>query len=130
MEQQIRDILGGKNSDAEHSDFHTVFADVLKSKLPEEEKSQYRLQNEAVSVIGAGLETTRWAMTVASFHIIDNPQIFKRLREELDQAIPDPDHIPTWAQLQALPYLSACIDECTYPEGNPPALLIRLASTG
>ncbi len=115
MEQQIRDILSGKNTDAELSEFDTVFAEVLNSKLPPEERSQYRLQNEAVSVIGAGFETTRWAMTVASFHILANAEIYKRVREELLEAIPDPDDIPNWPKLQALPYLTACIEECMYP---------------
>ncbi|RDL42235.1 uncharacterized protein BP5553_02214 [Venustampulla echinocandica] len=111
MEQQIRDILAGKNEDAKLASYDTVFAELLNSKLPPHELTQDRLQNEAVSVIGAGFETTRWALTVASYHILANPAITERLRQELIEAIPDPDNILSWADLQALPYLTACIEE-------------------
>ena len=115
MERQIRELLGGQNRQAKLAAYDTVFAELLNSKLPPHELSQKRLQNEAVSVIGAGFETTRWALTVASYHILANPSIHKCLREELFNAIPDANEIPPWATLQALPYLSACIEEGTFP---------------
>ncbi|MCJ1439368.1 hypothetical protein MMC27_008760 [Xylographa pallens] len=111
MEAQIRDILNDTNRQAKLAQHDTVFAELLNSKLPPHELSQYRLQNEAVSVIGAGFETTRWALTVLSYHILANPPIYLRLRQELIDAIPDPNEIPSWAKLTELPYLSACIQE-------------------
>lgn len=111
METQIRDLLSGKNEQAKLASHDTIFAELLNSKLPAHELSETRLQNEAVSVIGAGFETTRWALTVSSYHILANPAISQRLRQELIDAIPDPENIPPWAELQALPYLSACIEE-------------------
>lgn len=114
MEKQIRDILSGKNVDVKEVSHKTVFAEILESKVPKHETMEPRLQNEAMSVIGAGFETTRWALTVSSYHIIANPAICKRLREELHSAIPDPKNIPTWGQLSQLPFLSACIEEGGY----------------
>lgn len=111
MESQVRDILTGKNRDVKEASHRTIFMDIIDSDLPPHEVSLLRLQNEAVSVIGAGFETTRWALTVACYHILANPSINKRLRDELKEAIPDPDQIPSWAVLQELPYLSACIEE-------------------
>jgi cytochrome P450 len=111
MEQQIRDILENKNEQAKLASHDTVFADLLNSKLPPHELSQQRLQNEAVSVIGAGFETTRWTLTVASYHILANPTICQRLRQELVEAIPDSNDMLPWTELQALPYLSACVEE-------------------
>lgn len=111
METQIRDLLSGKNKEAKFASQDTVFAELLNSKLPPHELSETRLQNEAISVIGAGFETTRWALTVSSYHILANTAISQRLRQELINAIPDPQNIPPWAELQALPYLSACIEE-------------------
>lgn len=84
--------------------------------LPEVEKSAQRIQDESQLVIGAGLSTTGWAATVASYHILNNPQILRKLREELFQVIPkgqkrrdctDLD----WAALEAQPYFQACIKE-------------------
>lgn len=89
----------------------TVFAELMNSKLPPHEVSRHRLQNEAVSVIGAGFETTRWALTVQSYFILANPEIHQRLCRELREAIPDPELIPAWSELQKQPYLSACIEE-------------------
>ena len=113
MERQIREILGGQNKEAKLAAHGTVFAELLNSKLPSHELSQKRLQNEAVSVIGAGFETTRWALAVSSYHILANPSIYKRLRQELHEAIPNANEIPSCATLQNLPILSACIEEGT-----------------
>ena len=111
MDEQISTILEGKTSEGKQHD--TVFKALLESDLPSSELSQTRLQHEAISVTGAGIETTMRALSVASFHIIANPQIFRSLREELSNAIPDPSSPPSWDELGQLPYLSACIEEGT-----------------
>lgn len=67
------------------------------------------------------METTKFALSVGGFHIINNPKVFKRLREELENAIPDPNQMPTLEQLEKLPYLDACMQECKY---TPPIPLI------
>ena len=111
MESQIRRLLSSDGKKANSISQETVFSNILDSKLPPHEISRQRLQNEAVSVVGAGLETTRWALTVQSYYILANPSIHQRLRQELTDAIPDPKCIPEWVELQKLPYLSACIEE-------------------
>lgn len=111
MEQQIREILTGRNVDVKEVSHKTVFMEILDSKIPAAHATEIRLQNEAVSVIGAGFETTRWALTVASYHILANSHVLERLRAELEQAIPDSENIPEWSQLSQLPYLTACIEE-------------------
>jgi cytochrome P450 len=112
MDRQIEIIRSGKlDQDAKVGDFATVFEELLNSKLPASELSHQRLQNEAQSVIGAGFETTRWALTVLTYHILANPQVHKRVKEELATAIPDTDKIPPWEKLQNLEYLSACVEE-------------------
>ena len=92
----------------------TVFSAVLESDLPPKELSIERLQHEAINLIGAGLKTTRWACTVGSFHILNNPPIFCRLQEELKEAIPDITQMPGLEKLEQLPYLSACVEECKF----------------
>ena len=91
-----------------------MFGALLDSKLPPSELTLTRLQHEAISVIGAGLETTRWALSVACFHLLDNKDILSRLKEELSAAIPDPGSMPTLSELQRLPWLSACIEESKF----------------
>lgn len=66
---------------------------------------------EAQVIIGAAILTTSWAAAVASFHIIDNPEICSKLRSELEEALPDPHTKPDWQNLEQLPYLSGCIKE-------------------
>lgn len=84
---------------------------LLNSRLPREELTEERLQHEAVSIVGAAFDTTRQALTMVCFHIIANPDIYQRLHQELVDAIPDPDNMLAWTDLQKLPYLSACIEE-------------------
>lgn len=112
MRNQIADILDN-HATSKASERKTVFNALLESDLPPQEVTLTRLQHEAITVIGAGFETTKYALTVASFHIINTPSIFHRLRRELDAAIPDPDHILPLGELEKLPYLTACIQECT-----------------
>lgn len=52
-----------------------------------------------------------WTLTVATFHILDKPHIQKLLRAELTEAMPDPNTILAWDELEKLPYLSAVIAE-------------------
>jgi cytochrome P450 len=113
MEQQIKDVMSGQTFQAKDATHATVFDELLASNLPPQELTLNRLQNEAMSLIGAGVETTKWALSVGCFHIIDNPDILAWLRKELEAAIPDPAHFPQWTELEKLPYLTAIIEEST-----------------
>ncbi|KAL9601579.1 MAG: hypothetical protein Q9219_002413 [cf. Caloplaca sp. 3 TL-2023] len=109
---EIRQILArnpGKEKTPMRED--TLFAHLLNSGLPPHELTEARLHHEALAVVGAGIETTRWSITVAFYHILSNPSIHQRLSRELKTAIPDPTSIPSWAELSRLPYLSACVEE-------------------
>ena len=85
---------------------------MLNSKLPPHELTLDRLHHEAASILGGGIDTTKTALTVASFFIVSNPEIYQRLHQELMEAIPDTSaKPPTLAQLEALPYLNAVVQE-------------------
>lgn len=79
--------------------------------LPPEEKTIQRLTDEAEILIGAGSETTAQALTRIFFYLKHVPAALARLREELDAAIPNAAVIPSWGELQKLPYLTAVIRE-------------------
>lgn len=89
----------------------TVFHEVLNSKLPEEDKTVDRLADEALSVVSAGNETVSWALTVATYHILANPTILRKLKTELAAAIPDPNEVIPATKLEQLPYLNAIYKE-------------------
>jgi cytochrome P450 len=109
---KIKKIISGEDlSQLKKYSHPTIFHELLKSDLPPQEKSVERLADEAQLMIGAGLETASWAMTVTSFYLISNPTILKKLRAELEAAIPDPTSEVDSLALERLPYLSACIQE-------------------
>lgn len=68
MEDQIAEILRCPNAGEEMVSQDTVFSAILQSDLPPEEVSLVLLQHEAISVVGAGIETTLRALSVAGFH--------------------------------------------------------------
>ena len=103
--------MEGKNQNHKDLSHPTVFHTLLESNLPPHEKSKKRLHDDAVMVVGGGLETTSWALSVASFHIINTPAILQKLRAELENAMPDPTNLPDITVLEQLPYLHACTRE-------------------
>ena len=113
MRRQINEHLKSPSEkDPERLQKPTVFRAILDSNLPPQELSLERLQHEAITLIGAGVETVRWALAVGGFHILDNPTVLQQLQKELKDAIPDTVEIPCLEKLEQLPYLSACIEEC------------------
>lgn len=51
-------------------------------------------------------------MAATVFELLANPDKLKKLKEELATALPDPKILPSYAQVEHLPYLSAVIQEC------------------
>lgn len=81
--------------------------------MPEPEKSTTRLTEEAQTVVGAGIETTAWALANATFYILSNSEVLSKLRSELWLAIPDPSAPGAfdYEKLEKLPYLRGCARE-------------------
>lgn len=113
MTKQISLTLEARKSGGKKAD--TIFNSILDSGLPESELSVNRLQQEAISVTGAGIETTMRGLSVATYHILANPDVKTRLLAELKEAIPDASArgtaMPSWDSLMQLPYLTAVINE-------------------
>lgn len=105
------EIINGENEAYRHVQHPTVFHEMLHSDLPPQEKTPERLFQEAQVIIGGGILTTSWALTVTGFHITNKPEIFHKLRAELLQALPDLMAPLDFVKLEKLPYLSACIRE-------------------
>jgi cytochrome P450 len=104
-------LIRQKQGKIEMAGHKTIFSELLNSDLPPEELSVKRLGEEANIILGAATETTKGALTVATFHLLNNPILHKKLREELVSAIPEKDTILSLSGLEKLPYLTACIQE-------------------
>ncbi|KAK1485983.1 cytochrome P450 [Colletotrichum tamarilloi] len=112
VKDQIIKVISGQNTSNKGVQHRTVFHELLQSNLPPEELSVERLKHEAASITGAGIDTTKTTLALATFHILDNPSVFKRLREELKTRIPRANEpMPPLHELESLPFLNAVVQE-------------------
>ncbi|KAL9110537.1 MAG: hypothetical protein Q9227_004895 [Pyrenula ochraceoflavens] len=109
---RLIDIEKAKIKDGTGEKSHqSIFGQLLNSDLPSSELDSYRLMEEGVALIGAAIDTTKWATVVTIVHILRDTAVLRRLRQELDGAIPDPARLPSLAALEKLPFFMACIEE-------------------
>ncbi|RYP84871.1 hypothetical protein DL769_001065 [Monosporascus sp. CRB-8-3] len=112
LKQNIADVVDRRNRGEKPSDgAFTIFDSMLDADVPASEKSFSRLISEAQTLTGAGAMTTANALDTTFYHLLANPNCLNRLRGELVSSIPDPVAIPSVAQLETLPYLTAVIHE-------------------
>ena len=88
-----------------------IFAGLLKSNLPPQEKAAERMSSEGMGLLVAGSETTAQTLSVTTYHILANPNIVTELRKQLEIAMPEAETLPSLANLEAIPYLYACVQE-------------------
>jgi len=121
INQQVGEILSAMNKssfnakEARGTDHATIFDDILASNLLTHELSFDRLTQEAFALTSAGMETVKSTMVLGIFHTLEQPAIHARLQAELADAMPDPTRIPSWVELEKLPYLTAVINESESP---------------
>jgi cytochrome P450 len=82
----------------------TIFHSLLNGSLPDSEKKTERLQEEAYIIVIAGTDTTAATLSALTYHLLSNPNVLKKLRDELETAMPDPNESPT-LKVETLPYL-------------------------
>lgn len=87
--------------------------DLINSFQPEQAQPN-RVADEFLTILAAGLETTKWALCLACFYIYSRQDVYDKLYEELVRAIPDPHDMPSVAELEKLEYLDAVIKECKF----------------
>jgi len=109
--KQVLAIINEQNVAHKDLSHPTVFHEILHSKLSPEDKSVDRLTDEAQTIVIAGSETVAWAMTVATYHLLSNPHLMRKLKTELAEAIPDPDVSTSQTTLEQLPYLTGVVKE-------------------
>ncbi|PQE14376.1 cytochrome p450 protein [Rutstroemia sp. NJR-2017a BBW] len=90
----------------------TIFHAILESDtLPTSEKTLDRLRQEGQTVVGAGTDTTAGALSMATFHILANPDVKQKLLAELTPVFEKTNGRPSLADLELLPYLKAVASE-------------------
>lgn len=90
----------------------TIFQELIADPdLPKQEKRIGRLQDEAQAVVAAGFVTVSWILAVGAFHIINNQEVYNRLRSDLNTAIPNANDDSSSQDLEKLPCLTECIRE-------------------
>jgi cytochrome P450 len=129
METQIKHAKDLHASGEKTMAIPSLFTALLESDLPPSELSTKRLQHEAISVIGAGIETTMYTLSTCSYHLLANPLTLAKLCTELDAAIPDPNHIPHLDALMQLPYLTNVVNEALRFGYGTPQRIPRLSPT-
>lgn len=90
----------------------SLFHHVAASDMPESERSPERLAKEAQVLLGGGTASTARTIGFATYYILANPEIKTKLQAELRDPMQEwPEKVPTFAELEALPYLQAIIKE-------------------
>ncbi|CAE7014930.1 hypothetical protein P3342_004024 [Pyrenophora teres f. teres] len=89
----------------------TIFDQILTSQqLPACDKTHRRLADEAQIIIGGGVATTAFSLSIAAYHIIANPRIYERLHRDLVAAFPNRDVIEL-GPCERMPYFKAVVLE-------------------
>lgn len=111
VREQVKPILEGTDELSKSGiTSRTIFHTLRDSDLPPEERTLDRLCDEGEILTGAGSETTAQTLTRILFYLKHVPETLPKLRKEIDEAVPDASAIPTWSELQKLPYLVGLIE--------------------
>ncbi|KAI1345091.1 hypothetical protein F5Y15DRAFT_410769 [Xylariaceae sp. FL0016] len=79
--------------------------------LGAEEERPEPVAEDTLVAIGAGTETTSWALAVITYNLLAKPEMLKRLYPEVSEAVPDQNRLLSWTVLEKLPYLGAGIQK-------------------
>ncbi|KAG4418059.1 hypothetical protein IFR04_008796 [Cadophora malorum] len=112
IRKQIKEMKSGQRDDSKDADHRTIFYEILNSDLPAEEKSDERLAQDGQTVVVAGTLTTAWALCVAVYFLVAQPDTLRKLKAELQTVLKGPASTVTLATLEQLPYLTGCVQEC------------------
>lgn len=102
FESRVDNILRD-TSILESVDHETIFRHLLESDS--DSSSREALIQEAFVLMAAGSDTSGTSSQVGTFYALKNPEIHKRLFEELCEAWPNPDEPMSYVALEKLPYL-------------------------
>lgn len=82
--------------------YQTVLADPT---VPQSEKDPRRLEDDAIFLMMAGTDAPAQVLAITLFHILNSPEVYKKLQAELISGIPDLRTIPSLKNLEKISYL-------------------------
>ncbi|KAJ9611203.1 hypothetical protein H2200_004386 [Cladophialophora chaetospira] len=91
-----------------------MFDDWDTLELPPQDKSAQAQEDNALLFVSAGFETTGFAIETAIYHVLANQEILEKLKQEISPLIASSKSstgLPSWTELEKLPYLTAVIHE-------------------
>lgn len=109
VERVVQDINDGVSPERE-TIFHTVLNPEAAKAEGVETPTVQHMVDEAFGFLGAASETAGNAMTICAFHVLYNPEVYRKLRRELLEAFPNTTKVDFLA-LEKLPYLTGVVKE-------------------
>lgn len=111
--EHIMDAKRNRGKPKQSNDTHvSLFRHIVESEMPESELSVDRLTKEAQVLLGAGTASTARTLDFICYYILANEKIKTTLQNELRGVMSEyPEKVPSWADLEKLPYLQALIKE-------------------
>jgi cytochrome P450 len=104
--------IGQDKRDPFRRQYPSLFHWIVNSGMPESELADERLAKEAQVIQAAGSTSTARTLTHITCYVLENPHIRGRLSEELREVMAGwPNKVPSWVDLEGIPYLQAVINE-------------------
>jgi cytochrome P450 len=125
LRQQAYHVVNGEKAKTTEKGGETILHGIMESELPASDKTVDRLYQEALTVVGAGGETTGGTLDTITYHVLVNPEILKQLKAELARAFPPPTGSISDEAARRLRYLSAVINEGLRMAGSVSGRLAR-----
>ena len=125
LRQQANQVVHGEKTKTTEKGSETILQGIMDSELPSSDKTVDRLHQEAMTIVGAGTETTGGTLDTITYHVLSNPPILKQLKAELTGAFPRPTDSISYEAARRLPYLSALINEGLRMAGSVSGRLAR-----
>lgn len=126
IRNQVATILAAQGGNVKGR--RTIFSELLESDMPASEKTNSRLTDEAVVLVGAGADTTAKTLTHLTYQLIKNPTVLEKLRAELRTKV-RPGERPSLSDLQQMPYLAAVVQEGVRLFGSQASVQTRICPT-
>lgn len=111
LKQQVETVVLTDKASSTSESGRSLLHGIMSSDLPASDKTVERLWQEALTITGAGTETTGNTLDVITFHVLSNHDILHRLKQELAQAYPTSNDFTSYETVRKLPYLTACVNE-------------------
>ncbi|KPI35302.1 Trichodiene oxygenase [Cyphellophora attinorum] len=110
---QIKQVKHSQNPPptTKDSSRSSIFHEILASSIPESEKSDARIAQEAGILLIAGTDTLAATLAAIMYEVLADRNLLNRLRDELKAVIPEADTAIDPAKLDKLPLLNAIIQE-------------------